>query len=113
MSYEKQTWQTGDVITDDKLNHMEDGIAGAGGEPLLVHESYDEETGIYLLDKTWKEIKDAYISTGCLLVEQGDNKLIYYTPYSVRHEGSQYEVTFARNYYAEGENNYPSFHYDD
>lgn len=26
MSYEKQTWVTGDVITADKLNHMEDGI---------------------------------------------------------------------------------------
>ena len=28
MSYEKQTWQTGDIIAADKLNHMEDGIAG-------------------------------------------------------------------------------------
>lgn len=26
MSYTKQTWQTGDKITADKLNHMEDGI---------------------------------------------------------------------------------------
>lgn len=30
MSYEKQTWQTGDVITAVKLNHMEDGIANPG-----------------------------------------------------------------------------------
>lgn len=30
MAYEKQTWTTGDVITQEKLNHMEDGIAGAG-----------------------------------------------------------------------------------
>ena len=27
MSYEKQTWASGDVITAEKLNHMEDGIA--------------------------------------------------------------------------------------
>ncbi len=27
MSYEKQTWTTGEVITEEKLNHMEDGIA--------------------------------------------------------------------------------------
>jgi len=26
MSYEKNTWVTGDVITAEKLNHMEDGI---------------------------------------------------------------------------------------
>lgn len=30
MSYEKNTWKTGDVITSTKLNHMEDGIANTG-----------------------------------------------------------------------------------
>ena len=29
MAYEKNTWQTGDVITKEKLNHMEDGIANS------------------------------------------------------------------------------------
>ena len=29
MSYTKQTWQTGDIITAEKLNHMEDGISSA------------------------------------------------------------------------------------
>lgn len=33
MAYEKQTWNTGDVITAQKLNHMEDGIAG--GTPMM------------------------------------------------------------------------------
>lgn len=27
MAYEKQTWTTGEVITQEKLNHIEDGIA--------------------------------------------------------------------------------------
>lgn len=31
MSYSKQTWATGDTVTAAKLNHMEDGIAEAGG----------------------------------------------------------------------------------
>lgn len=31
MAYEKQTWETGELITADKLNHMEDGIADSGG----------------------------------------------------------------------------------
>ena len=30
MSYEKQTWATGDVISANKLNHMEDGITSGG-----------------------------------------------------------------------------------
>ena len=28
MAYEKQTWTTGEVITEEKLNHIEEGIAG-------------------------------------------------------------------------------------
>lgn len=30
MSYEKQTWTNGDIITAEKLNHMEDGISEGG-----------------------------------------------------------------------------------
>ncbi|MBO5969216.1 MAG: hypothetical protein J6S14_12045 [Clostridia bacterium] len=29
MAYEKQTWTTGDTVTADKLNHMEDGISSS------------------------------------------------------------------------------------
>lgn len=53
MSYEKQTWQTGEVITEQKLNHMEDGIAMGG--VLIVH--LDKTEGA--LDKTWQQIHDA------------------------------------------------------
>lgn len=31
MAYTKQTWNCGDEITADKLNHMENGIAQSGG----------------------------------------------------------------------------------
>jgi len=29
MAYSKQTWSTGDPITQEKMNHIEDGIADA------------------------------------------------------------------------------------
>lgn len=53
MSYDKTTWQTGDVITANKLNHIEDGIANGGGM-LVVNVDADDK-----LDKTWQEIHDA------------------------------------------------------
>ncbi|MEE0897930.1 MAG: hypothetical protein U0L88_09930, partial [Acutalibacteraceae bacterium] len=31
MAYQKQTWRCGEVVTADKLNHMEDGIENATG----------------------------------------------------------------------------------
>lgn len=35
MSYEKTTWQPGDVITSEKLNHLEDGVGEAFIAPPL------------------------------------------------------------------------------
>lgn len=59
MSYEKQNWKNGDVITETKLNHMEDGIATGGGV-LVVNVTVDGNTGT--LDHTWQEIHDAPIA---------------------------------------------------
>ena len=36
MAYEKQTWANGDVITAEKLNHMEDGIAQGGTSGIVI-----------------------------------------------------------------------------
>ena len=36
MSYTKYTWQTGEIITADKLNHMEDGIDSSVSSELQV-----------------------------------------------------------------------------
>ena len=47
MAYEKQTWATGDVITANKLNHMEDGIAGGSFD--LEFSITGEETPEYSL----------------------------------------------------------------
>lgn len=32
MAYEKQTWVTGEVITEEKLNHIEEGVAALYGD---------------------------------------------------------------------------------
>ena len=57
MAYTKQTWNNGDIITADKLNHIEDGIAeggSGGGGVFVVH-----RTNNNILDKTWQEIDTA------------------------------------------------------
>ena len=43
MAYEKQTWANGDLITAEKLNHMEDGIAQGGGGVLTVNVTVTED----------------------------------------------------------------------
>ena len=45
MSYTKQTWVTGDTITAEKLNHIEDGI-GSGGSLIVEMTLEGEESHI-------------------------------------------------------------------
>lgn len=71
MSYEKQTWATGDIVTSSKLNHMEDGIAGAGGGgPLIVNIVKAPDEVNNMLDKTWTEIHDALLTTGVVVLQR-------------------------------------------
>ncbi len=59
MSYTPTEWNTGDTITAEKLNNMEQGIASAGGGgAFLVGIDIQTQT----LDKTWQEIHDALAS---------------------------------------------------
>lgn len=67
MTYIKQTWATGDVITAEKLNHMEDGIAG--GTLVIGGFSFDGDNVTGTADKTWQEIDDAMeAGVRCIIV---------------------------------------------
>ena len=44
MAYTKQTWVTGETITADKLNHIEDGIASIGGYDIVFSMTEDAIT---------------------------------------------------------------------
>ena len=55
MAYEKNTWQSGDVVTSAKLNNIENGIASGGVLIVTVEESGQTLT----LSKTWNEINEA------------------------------------------------------
>lgn len=63
MAYVKTTWQTGDVITAEKLNNMEGGIEAL--QPLIVIKTQIEENNTkasfpqFTLDKTYTEIMSA------------------------------------------------------
>lgn len=70
MAYTKTNWVTGDVVTSEKLNKIEQGIVDAG--PMIVHATKisDSSTVTITLDKTFIELKTAF--------ESGrDVKLIY------------------------------------
>lgn len=58
MSYTPTNWQTGDIVSSEKLNKMEEGIANAHSEEYIVaetdewlEENITQETG-YVLDRS-------------------------------------------------------------
>lgn len=67
-TYNKKTWVNGETIYADDLNHMEQGIADANGnEILMVEESLSQDENSYELSKNYTEIVD-YFTRGLVLV---------------------------------------------
>lgn len=66
MAYNKTNWQTGDTITAEKLNNIENGIAGM---VLVVNYSEDQNTpNKFVFDHTWQEIYDVFSAGGLVTV---------------------------------------------
>lgn len=67
MSYEKQTWVTGETITAEKLNHMEVGIKASSSDgnfvPIFTFQNGDQTT--VTCDKTYEEVRAAVEANSC------------------------------------------------
>ena len=63
--YTKTVWATGDIVTSEKLNNIENALSGL--LPLFLH--VNPETGA--LDHTWNEINEALASRVVVLCIDG------------------------------------------
>lgn len=59
MSYEPTNWKTGDVVTSEKLNKLENGVANSG-DLFVVKLYYDAQQDKEVCDKTWEELNAIY-----------------------------------------------------
>lgn len=93
MAYEKQEWKTGDVITEGKLNHMEDGIANGGGMfPIGFTDIKMDPPRAMTLNKTWNEIKNALESNLLPVVFGGESEKVVAIVMGVLEEEGSYLV---------------------
>ena len=86
MSYTPTEWKSGDVITSEKLNNLEQGVAdasggGGGGGTLVVEKTLVGEG--YALGETWQTIYDAAKSGKAVLLR------------NVYEEGGEYDVSIS------------------
>ena len=58
MAYTKTTWQNGDLITAQKLNKLEQGVAAISHLlfPVNVEAFYADYSMVYFADKTYDEV---------------------------------------------------------
>ena len=98
MAYTKNTWNNGDVITAEKLNHMEDGIADSGGGSAFIINIIEDEA-TWTLDKTWQQIYEAFYSGSECVVkyERGENGQSLYKVDHITNEFGSYNVGFFSN----------------
>ena len=84
MSYEKQTWVNGEVITADKLNHMENGIGEGGGGNYLDDVMWvnitTQDGRTWSADKTWNEVYEHLMTNGKPVGARSNWKIISMNP---------------------------------
>ena len=99
MSYTKTTWVTGDIITADKLNNMENGINGS--YPLLVTYTSDGDTTT-TLSCTYNQVKAA-LQAGSRVIApvtiENDGEVYYLFPFvkSIMESENLYAISFSDN----------------
>ena len=71
MAYTPTEWTSGDVITAEKLNKIEGGVAESGASALLVTPA--DENDNWVFDKTWQEIHDAFFAGKNVIVNIPDS----------------------------------------
>lgn len=65
MAYEKQTWKTGDIITAEKLNHIENGLSVFEINIMSIELVEDQSSPykfVATIDKTYNEIREAVLA---------------------------------------------------
>jgi len=61
MSYTPTTWQTGDTITAEKLNHMEDGIGDAVSSSLPEVYPADDGKFLMVVNGEWHVVDTTFV----------------------------------------------------
>ena len=132
MSYTKNTWQTGDIVTAEKLNHMEDGIESAGGgsdaEVLVLEFTQTGETTIsvessmteqeminFFFEEIEVDDETVYRMRNNLpIVIKDTNMQVQYLPQSVSaiYEDGEFEFYLDWNYVIMGDTKIKAYHID-
>lgn len=84
--YEKTVWNTGDIVTAQKLNNIENALSNL--LPLFIH--MNQETGA--LDRTWNEIYQALANRMVVLCVNQEYQRFQLLPFAAQADENIYVV---------------------
>lgn len=68
-------WNTGDIVTAEKLNNIEGAINNVhGGGNLVATVTFDEAEDYYILNKSWQDIKAVFDAGGVVMARYVTNE---------------------------------------
>lgn len=109
MAYEEYTWETGETITSEKLNHMERGITNSY-DLFPIQTQLGEGTAT--LTKTWQEIFDAVNAGKFPYIISSESETIVAIESVVRvgaEEGSYYVEGGTITFLTDSSTGYPTY----
>lgn len=120
MSYTPTEWKSGDVITSENLNKLEQGVAaagGGGGGVLKVNITWNEDYSTGTLDKTYAEILSAFQIEFVISISEESGAFALFLVTEVGYINEEYCVNILpmnnpnhpMSFVAESENSYPVF----
>ena len=115
MAYEPTNWKTGDIVTAERLNKIEQFLANlevGGVTKVTTHTETDGDTIMTVCDMTASEMLDAYNSGVLLIVETDEENgedyiyLVYKVIYSSSASAYQFRISEG-TFRATGDSSYP------
>ncbi len=94
MAYEPHDWQTGETITADKLNHIENGIMNNSNENNLVILPFDQAGNTIVTTLTYSDITDIYTkyqsgNSVILMINMGNTRATLFVT-NITYEAAEY-----------------------
>lgn len=88
MAYEPTVWESGDVITSQKLNKLERGVANN-----VLYATITETEQYSTIDKTWREICEAPLCVASVTGEyNGEPYKTVYICFSAYYQDGNYNI---------------------
>lgn len=109
MAYKKQTWTDGEIVSSEKLNHIEQGLNNVTNV-MTVSINYDKDKENYFIPYPWNGLYEIFITNNtpiiCKTTSDNGDSFEYVT--NITSSDTKYSVsTSEREFFTDTETGYP------